>query len=117
MPKSSARQVVRAVELSEGVPFFVGFLGDVYATAGHREEAEKILDRLLELATQRYVTPYAVGVSCAALGKKEEALRWLETACRGRDPLLVCLKTDPRLDGLRSEPRFQDLLRCMKFPA
>jgi serine/threonine-protein kinase len=107
----------KAVELSEGIPFFLGFLGDVYATVGHHEEAENILERLLELAKQRYVTHYAVGVSCAALGKKDDALRWLETAYRGHDPLLVCLKTDPQLDGVRSEPRFQDLLRCMKFPA
>jgi len=65
----------------------------------------------------RYVQPYAVGVLCAALGKENEALRWLETAWLGHDALMVCLKTDPRFDNLRSDPRLQDLLRRMNFPA
>src|SRR5437870_6605002 len=106
----------KAVERSKGAPFFVAFLGAVYAAAGYREEAQNILDQLQELAKQRYVQPYAVGVLCAALGKENEALRWLETACLGHDSLMVCLKTDPRFDNLRSDPRFQDVMRRMNFP-
>ena len=116
-PEPGIAHARKAVELSKGAPFFVAFLGDVYAAAGYREEAQNILDQLQELAKQRYVTPYAVGVLCGALGKEDEAFRYLETACLGHDPLMVCLKTDPRVDNLRSDPRFQDLLRRMNFPA
>jgi len=52
----------------------------------------------------------------SALGDKEQALTWLETAFRERAAQLVFLKTDPRFDELRSEPRFQDLGRRMSFP-
>ena len=116
-PEPGIAHARKAVELSKGAPFFVAFLGDVYAAAGYREEAQNILDQLQELAKQRYVTPYAVGVLCGALGKEDEALRYLETACLGHDPLTVCLKTDPRVDNLRTDPRFQDLMRRMNFPA
>ena len=116
-PEPAISHARKAVELSKGAPFFVAFLGAVYATAGYREEAQNILDQLQELAKQRYVQPYAVGVLCAALGKENEALRWLETAWLGHDALMVCLKTDPRSDNLRSDPRLQDLLRRMNFPA
>ena len=53
----------------------------------------------------------------AALGKQDEALRWLETAYRERAALMVCLKTDPGFDDLRPDPRFQNVLRRMNFPA
>ena len=115
-PEPGIAHARRAVELSKGAPFFVAMLGGVYAAAGYREEAQNILDQLQELAKQRYVQPYAVGVLCATLGKDNEALSWLETAYLGHDPLIVCLKTDPRFDNLRSDPRLQDLLRRMKFP-
>src|SRR5438552_2310460 len=116
-PEPGIAHARKAVELSKGAPFFVAFLGAVYAAAGYREEAQNILDQLQELTKQQYVQPYAVAVLCAALGKENEALRWLETACLGHDPLMVCLKTDPRFDNLRSDPRLQDLLRRMNFPA
>jgi hypothetical protein len=52
----------------------------------------------------------------AQWGKTGEALNWLETALRLRDPYLVTLKTDPRIDPLRKEPRFQAVERALKFP-
>ena len=49
-------------------------------------------------------------------GNPEQALGWLETALRLRDPGLVALKTDPLMDSLRQEPRLQVVLRALNFP-
>jgi len=108
--------VRKSVQLAHGASFFVARLGEAYAAAGYRDEAQKILKQLQELSKQRYVTPYLVSATYAALGNKDEALRWLETGYRERAALMVCLKTEPRFDDLRSDPRFQDLMRRMNFP-
>jgi len=105
----------RAVELSGGAPTFVGLLGAACATAGHRDEARKILQQLQELSKQRYVMPYLVARIYASLGETDEALRWLEIAYEEHAAGIVQLKVDPRLDSVRSDPRFQDLLRRMNF--
>jgi tetratricopeptide (TPR) repeat protein len=106
----------KAVELSSGATFLTAMLGVVQAAAGDRDEAEKVLAQLQEISKQKYVTPYAMARLCAALGKRDEALRWLGTAYRERAALMVILRTDPEFDSLRSDPRFQDLLRRMNFP-
>ncbi len=106
----------KAVELWHG-PSPVSWLGEAYAAAGRRGEAHKILEQLHELSKQRYVTPYGVARIYAALGQKEDALHWLETAYRQRAEWMVLLKVDPCLDDLRPYPRFVDLMRRMNFPA
>ena len=106
----------KAVQLSRGASLFIALLGNAYAASGHPDEAQTILKQLHELAKHQYVAPYAVGRIYAALSKKDEAFRWLETAYGARDPLMVCLKTDPGVDDLRSDPRFQDLMWRMNFP-
>jgi hypothetical protein len=80
------------------------------------EAAQNVLEQLNELSKQRHVTPYIVGRIYAALGQKNEALRWLETAYRERAGWMVLLKTEARIDNLRSDTRFQELLCGMKFP-
>ena len=107
--------ISKAVELAPRATLFLGFLGEAHAAAGHREEAQKILDQLLDEKT-RYVSPHFVARIYLTLGNKEKALTWLETAFRERASLMVLLNTDPRFDELRSEPRFQALIRGMKFP-
>jgi TolB-like protein/cytochrome c-type biogenesis protein CcmH/NrfG len=94
----------------------LGVLGEVYAAAGYADEAQKILEQLQELSKQRYVTPYVVARIYNTLGRKDEALHWLETAYRERAEWMVLLKVDPCFDDLRPHPRFQDLLRLMNFP-
>jgi len=85
--------------------------------AGHRDDAQKILQQLQERSSEEFVTPYMIVRINAALGQKDEAFRWLNTAYEERAPLMVLLKRDPRLDGLRSDPRYDALLRRMNFPS
>ena len=81
---------------------------------GRHADAETALARLKALmgdgAAYEYATIYA------QRGDLGEALNWLETALRLRDPFLAVLKTDPLMDPLRREPRFQAVMRELKFP-
>jgi TolB-like protein/Tfp pilus assembly protein PilF len=106
----------KGVQYSQGASAFVATLGEIYAAAGYRDEAQKILEQLQNVSKHRYVTPYLVARIYTALGKKDEALHWLETGHREHEALMVFLKIDPRLDDLRGDPRFEDLLRRMNFP-
>jgi TolB-like protein/Tfp pilus assembly protein PilF len=103
----------KSVDISQRAPAPVALLGEAYAAAGVSDEARKILD---ELTGQRHVTAYFVSRIYAALGKTEEALKWLETAYREHCEWTVLLKVDPRFDSLRDDARFQDLMRRMNFP-
>src|SRR5216684_2391016 len=106
----------KSVQLSQRAPIFVSLLGEAYAVAGRREDAQEILDELKETAKQRYVTPYVLARIFTALNEKDEAFRLLEKAFREHAAWTAFMKSDPRLDNLRSDPRFGDLLRRMNFP-
>ena len=94
-----------------------GFLGYVYAVAGRRREAQKLLDELLEEARSKPVSAYNIARIYTGLGEKEQAFSWLDRAISERDSNLTMpgLKADVQLDRLRSDPRFQELLRRMQL--
>ena len=93
-------------------------LGHAYAVEGNKADAQKTLDHLKGLSTQRYVAPYNVAVIYAGLGEKDEAFNWLNRAYDDRSyTLAVYLNTDSRLDNLRSDPRFDELRRRIALPA
>jgi len=116
MYEPAIAELRKGLVLSQEATVGVAFLGEAYAAAGCEDKAQKILEQLKERSKHRYVTPYVVARIYAALGKKEEALRWLETGYRARDAWMVFLKTEPQFDDLRPDQRFQDLLRRMNFP-
>jgi TolB-like protein/DNA-binding winged helix-turn-helix (wHTH) protein/Flp pilus assembly protein TadD len=102
---------LKAVELSERVPGALGILGLAYGLAGRKEEAKKILNELLELNKNRYVTPAALVNVYIGLGDKDQAFVWLEKAFQERSNFMAYLKVFPIVDPLRSDPRFGDLVR------
>jgi TolB-like protein/Tfp pilus assembly protein PilF len=107
-----------AAFLSAPQPFsalILGHLGNAYARAGQKAEAQKLLQKLIELSKQGLGT-WEVALVYAGLGDKDRAFEWLEKAYQVHDKGLIYLKVDPPLDPLRSDPRFQDLLRRMNFP-
>jgi TolB-like protein/Flp pilus assembly protein TadD len=92
-------------------PDLASDLGYAYAVAGKRDEAKKILAKLKLKREREFVAPSAIAMVAGALGEKDEAFKWLETAYEERDPNLTYLKVGYRLDPLRSDPRFTELLR------
>ncbi len=89
-------------------------LAVTYDRLGRHADAEAELAKMKavvgDTAAYQYATIYA------QWGNQAQALEWLETALRVRDPGLELLKTDPLLDPLRKEPRFQAIERELKFP-
>jgi tetratricopeptide (TPR) repeat protein len=99
----------KAVELDDD-PYALALLGQAYARAGQRNEAQKILARLTEEAKSRYVSAYSLAVLLLALGEKDRAMDELERAFReGAGNDLISIKVDPILDDLRGQPRFEAL--------
>jgi TolB-like protein/DNA-binding winged helix-turn-helix (wHTH) protein/Tfp pilus assembly protein PilF len=101
----------KAVALSDRVPGALGILGLVYGLAGRRDDATRVLNELLELNKQRYVTPAALVNVYIGLGDKERALTWLEKAYEERSNYIAYLNVFPIVDPLRSDPRFAGLLQ------
>ena len=64
-----------------------------------------------EMRREKYVSAYQIASVYAALGEREKAFAWLETAVRERDSWMNLLKVDPRLDPLRTDARFPQFLQ------
>jgi TolB-like protein/DNA-binding winged helix-turn-helix (wHTH) protein len=93
---------------------FQDCLALAYHKLGRPADAETALARFKALEGDAGAYVYAE--IYAQWGKTREALMWLETALRLRDPDLANLKVDPLLDPLRKEPRFKAIERELKFP-
>jgi TolB-like protein len=66
---------------------------------------------LVELALNKSVPiPWELATSYARVGKKEEALYWLEKYFDNRPSALPRINNNPELEILRSEPRFQEMI-------
>ena len=97
----------------ERTPRGMGWLGEIYAQWGRREEALQRADELMaQLEGEDMYTLWGLSLIYAGLNEKDQALDWLERAYASPSPsaILTYLKVEPTLDPLRSEPRFQALL-------
>ena len=59
-------------------------------------------------------TAYHIACAYALMNRKEEAIKWLESAADDGFPCYVLFATDHNLDSLRQHPRFQQLMARMK---
>jgi Flp pilus assembly protein TadD len=106
----------KARELSGVSSYPTAFLGYALAKSGKQAEARALLEELLKLSTERYVSPYNIALIYNGLNERDETLAWLEKGYEQRDPKMVFLRVEPKWNNLRADPRFQDLLRRVGFP-
>ena len=81
------------------------------AKSGQKEEAQRSLDKMLEVSKTRFMPPTHIAIAYNGLGDTQNALNWLEKGYELRDPKMAFLKVDTKLDNLRSEPRFAALIK------
>jgi serine/threonine protein kinase/tetratricopeptide (TPR) repeat protein len=92
----------------------LAMLGYAYGRAGEKERARKILRQITRDSGGRYFKPTACALVCVGLGDYDQAISWLQKACREeRGVYLTHLKVEPPWDPLRSDPRFVDILKKM----
>ncbi len=86
-----------------------------YALAGNREEALRVLDSLMELREQRYVSPRAVAFVYVGLDSLDAAIDWFIQAAVMRDPGVNSEVRYVLSDRLRDHHRYPELLRLMRL--
>lgn len=86
------------------------------AADGRREEAQKVLDSILDAAKTQYVKPYFIAMSYTALGEIDAAFEWFEKSIEERDEWMIWFGTDIKLDALRNDARYLEILRKTNNP-
>jgi tetratricopeptide (TPR) repeat protein len=88
-----------------------GALAALYARAGRRADATKLLDEVRERAKRTYIKPSSMAQLYIGLGDFDEAFRWLDRAYEEHDPTLSSLKLEICWDPIRNDQRFKSLLK------
>lgn len=90
-------------------------LAQIYAAAGRREEAEKIIEQTEAEEILSGNDYRGMALVYAALGNNDKAFEWLEKSVERHEESLCNLKIDPKMDNLRSDPRFKKILKRINF--
>jgi serine/threonine protein kinase/Tfp pilus assembly protein PilF len=99
-----------AVEISNRAPLCLWVLGQVLASEGERAEARQIMEELKKMQSERYVSPYYLGMLYTSLGDFDEAFYWLEKVIDDREYWAHWFSGEYRLAPLRKDARFVKLL-------
>ena len=108
-PDEAIPVLQKAVALSDRSPAIIGVLVRVYAHAGRRPEALRLLGELKQRQQHGYVPAAAFVNAYLGLGDKERAFAWLAHAYQEQSMILQYTKVHPFFDPLRDDPRFKDL--------
>jgi tetratricopeptide (TPR) repeat protein len=99
----AAADLERTVELSRGMPFYLGLLGKVYGDMGRRDKVLEVTRQLDEQSRKVYVPPHCHVYIHAGLGDFDTAFEWQDQAFLDGaspfnyfSPIIECLHQDPR---------------------
>lgn len=96
-----------------------GILGYGYALHGRVQQAEEILAALAQVRDGKRIAdhPYAIALLLTALGRKQDAVPWLEQSFRNGSLWSFAFACDPGLQSLAGEPAYEQFLAQAKYPA
>jgi len=109
-------ELKKAADLSGDSPIYRAQVAVALAVAGRNREALRIAHELEAISRKRYVSPYGLAQIYAALNKREDTFKWLQTGYDEHAVWMGYLAVDPIFDRFRSDERFKDLLRRVGLP-
>jgi tetratricopeptide (TPR) repeat protein len=104
-----------AASLSGNSPLYLAEVAVAYAAARRKAEALQIVEQLRRTSSERYVSPYGLAQTYAALGDRQQTFNWLEAAFTDHAVWMCYLAVDPLFDAYRSDQRFRDLLQRVRL--
>jgi TolB-like protein/Flp pilus assembly protein TadD len=108
-------ELEKADQMSAGNPPIRARLAWSYAQGGRKQEAERLLAELLGKVKPGYLA-VPIALVYMGLGRKQDALGWLERAADEHESGVTGLGANPDWEPLRSDPRFQAILRRVGLP-
>jgi tetratricopeptide (TPR) repeat protein len=90
----------------DGAPIMRLNLAWVYAEAGRKDDAKRILEEVLSETTDEYVRPAQVGMVELAMGDKDEGYRWLEKGLLEKDSALLLFGSIPWFKKYQADARW-----------
>jgi tetratricopeptide (TPR) repeat protein len=109
--KDAIEALEKATLLAERDPVPLSMLGHAFGTVGRKEEARTILEELLVLRKQSYLSPFWISIVLLGLNEIDEALNWLEAGFAERAAYMNMILRYFHFDILHQDPRFKDLCR------
>src|SRR5687767_14620080 len=90
-------------------------MNEAYTKSGWKAYVQAVLEHTLQLSKNK-TPPFVIAGYYARLGRKDEAIAWLQKGYEERDFGMTFLAVDYEFDSLRSDPRFIELLRKIGLP-
>ena len=87
-----------------------------FKAGGERGMWQEMLKAQQQLYAEGKTPAFLVAISAARLGRKEDALRYLQASYQEQDPNFLAIRGDTSFNFLHDDPQFRKLLELSKLP-
>jgi TolB-like protein/DNA-binding winged helix-turn-helix (wHTH) protein len=115
MEKEATEQLEQTLVL-QGDKASADAVAMAYRQGGYRAVVLQRIDDLQRRSADQYVSPVDLALQYAEIGRREEALHFLEEGYRQRSPLLLWVQDDPAYDFLHGEERYRAIIKGVGLP-
>ena len=103
----------KTLEIIPGFPAAIALLSYTYGLMGRKEEGQRMLLELKNVASKIYVSSADIGIAEFSLGMEEQAFKHFEDAYEERSPWLLYIKAFPAFERISADQRFTRILAKM----
>lgn len=97
-------------------PLVEQFLAWAYTRARKDDEAQRVLDHLLERKSREYVSPVWIGLVELGLGRPDRGYKWIEESLPDRNQAILYFRACPWFQEYREDSRWKQIEAKIGLP-